>query len=217
MLTPITTQATIDTPRGERRMGTRQKLLLRIAKLRCHSGEYPCVIHDVSEQGVRLRLFNGHPPDEHMFLELPNGEFYAVARRWIDGPFAGYRFSCRVDMAEFVSVNGPKRRRPVRLRIAHPTRIVVAGEGGRAMLVNLSQHGACIEADREIALRALLRIEIPGATSRLAHVCWRRNYRHGLVFQEALSLEGLARIAIEIQPYRAETTAVTGPVYAMTA
>ena len=201
MLTQVETHAGAAEPRVERRKGERQRLLLRTAKVRCHTGEYPCVIHDVSETGARLRLFNAHPPEKHVFLELANGELHAIERRWMDGIFAGYGFSCRVETEEFLNEKSRKRRRPVRLRIAHPARIVVAGERCRAALVNLSQQGACIEADREVALRALLRIEIPGAASRLAHICWRRNHRHGLVFQEALSLEDLASVALELQPY----------------
>ena len=201
MLTQVETYAGA----AERRTGVRQRLLLRTAKLRCQSGEYPCVIHDVSETGARLRLFNAHPPDNHVFLELANGELYAIERRWMNGVFAGYGFSCRVETDEFINEKNRKRRRPMRLRIAHSVRIVVAGERGHAVMVNLSQQGVCIEAHREIALRKPLRIEIPGTASRLAHVCWRRNYRHGLVFQEALSLDDLARLALELQPYGMET------------
>lgn len=219
MLTGFGASAGVSEPPVERRTSPRQRLLLRVAKLRCQSGEYLCVIHDVSETGVRVRLFNAHPPDRHLFLELADGELYAIERRWMKGIFAGYVFSCRVEIDEFLN-KGRKPDRPVRLRIAHPVRIGVAGDCGRAELVNLSQHGACIEADREIPLRAPLRIELPGAAPRLAHICWRRNYRHGLVFQQALPLEELARLALELQPYGIETMQAVpyrNQVYALTA
>lgn len=204
MLALVDTNAGAKAPRAERRNGIRQRLLLRSAKLRCISGEYPCVIHDVSETGAKLRLFHAHPPDSHMFLELANGTLYAIERRWIAGTFAGYRFSSRVDTDEFVHEKDPKGRRPVRLRMAHPARITSAGETSQAMLADLSQQGACIEAGRQIAIGALLRIEIPTDVPRYAHVCWRKDYRHGLAFQEALTLENFARLAFELQPFAAE-------------
>ena len=39
-------------------------LLIRTAKLVCESGEYLCVIRDVSSTGVRLRLFHDLPADD---------------------------------------------------------------------------------------------------------------------------------------------------------
>ena len=67
-------------PQDRRGGGARQRLMLRTAKLRCRSGEYACVVHDVSESGVKLRLFHDHPPEAHMFVELANGALFAVER-----------------------------------------------------------------------------------------------------------------------------------------
>lgn len=204
MLAVVDTNAGTKAPLAERRNGVRQRLLLRAAKLRCSSGEYPCVIHDVSETGAKLRLFHAHPPDSHIFLELANQALYAIERRWIAGAFAGYRFSSRIDTDEFVYEKDTKGRRPVRLRMAHPVSISVAGETSQAMLADLSQQGACIEAGRQVAIGALLRIEIPSSVPRFAHVCWRKDYRHGLAFQEALTLENFACLAFELQPFGTE-------------
>jgi hypothetical protein len=212
MLASVETNAGANAPRGERRTGARQRMMLRTAKLRCGNGEYPCVIHDVSETGAKLRLFHAHPPDSHKFLELANGDLYALERRWTDGAFAGYRFSCRVEIDEFIHEKSHWRRRPVRLRITHPVLIAAAGEPGPAALVNLSQQGACIEATSQLPLRAPVRVAIPGSEPRLAHVCWRRNRRHGLVFQKALTLDHLAHLALQLQPYGAETAEAASSV-----
>lgn len=188
----------------ERRQGARQRLTMLVAKLRCHGGEYPCIVQDVSESGAKLRLFHGHPPDTHMYLELSNGELYAVERRWIEGDFAGFLFSSAIDIEEFLHEPSAKPKRPIRLRIAHPVKFAAAGEQSHAYMVDLSAQGACIEAGRRLARRSLLHLEIPGMSSRIAHVCWRQKFRHGLVFQEALSLKELARLAAELQPFDAE-------------
>jgi hypothetical protein len=209
MLAPVKTSGEGERPRAERRAGARQRLTMRVAKLRCLSGEYVCIVHDVSEAGARLRLFHAHPPDSHMFLELANGELYAIERRWLDGDVGGYRFSAAVDLDELLHDHADKPRRPVRLRLEQPVRFVAGGEPGSAHLANLSSHGACLEAGREIPLGALLRLELPEVAPRFAHVCWRREYRHGLAFQQALPLEELARLAFEWQPFDPAPAAIS--------
>lgn len=204
MAVPVEANAGDATPRGERRTNVRHRMLLRTAKLRCRSGEYPCVMHDVSEAGAKLRLFHAHPPETHKFLELANGDLYAIERRWIDGAFAGYNFSCEVEVEDFMHEKSSWPRRPMRLRIAHPVSIGEAAGPGEAELANLSQQGACVEAARRLPVRAPVHVGIPGSKPRLAHVCWRRNFRHGLVFQKALTLDHLAGIALQLQPYEAE-------------
>lgn len=200
----------------ERREGAaRQRLMLKVAKLRCSSGEYPCVILDVSESGTRLRLFNGHPADSHMFLELSNGEFYAIERRWVRGDEAGYRFSCKIDVVEFIGDGSPLSRRPIRLRIQHHVSVFTGTEPGHAMLANISARGACIEAGRQLAVGSLVRIEVAGWPPRHAHVCWRKDYRHGLSFQQELSLQDLARLAAELQPFVPHVEPIESPAVAL--
>lgn len=192
---------------AERRQDPRKRLMLRVAKLRCLGGEYPCVVHDVSESGVKLRLFHAHPADSHMFLELASGALYAIERRWMDGACAGYRFSARTDVEAFIAESSTEGGRAIRLRISHPLRVVAAGESCPAMLVDLSQQGACIETWREVPCRAPLHLEFRDRAPRLAYVQWRKDSRHGLAFQESLTLEGLARLALELQPIDAHEIA----------
>lgn len=189
------------------RQDARKRLMLRVAKLRCQDGEYLCVIHDVSESGTRLRLFHAHPPEGHMFLELASGALYAIERRWIDGDFAGYRFSARVDTDTFVSESCPADGRAIRLAISHPVWVTATGATGPAMLVDVSQEGACVSIAREAARRAPLHLEFPECAPRLSYVRWRKGMNHGVVFQESLTVEGLARLALQLQPYSGEAAA----------
>ena len=203
MLAPVEANGVRPRVSSERREGTRQRLLMRVAKLRCASGEYPCILQDVSEMGARLRMFHAHPPDTHMFLELGDETLYAIERRWIDGDQAGYLFSSPVDTNDFVKEQKAPKRRPVRLRIQHPAQIVSSGERGHVVLVNLSAQGACIEAGRKLSVGTPLRIEIGGRASRFAHVCWRKDYRHGIAFQEAMPFQQFAELALALQPFSA--------------
>ncbi|MDD3800385.1 MAG: PilZ domain-containing protein [Novosphingobium sp.] len=197
--------------RPERRSGARHCALMRTAKLLSLSGEYLCIVHDVSASGTKLRLFHEFPADTHMFLELSNGAQYAVERRWADGGYAGFQFAAEVDVDEFIREPNPHGRRPIRLRFNRPATVRAGGDAGHAMLVDLSHEGACIETGRQFAVGQLVRLDIEGIPSRLGHVCWRRDFAHGVVFQDAFTLRDLALHAHAAQPYLPEAPHVARP------
>ncbi len=203
MLAPVEAKSVKPRAGSEQREGVRQRLMMRVAKLRCRSGEYACILQDVSERGARLRMFHEHPPETHMFLELGDDALYAVERRWSEGDQAGFLFSSEIETDEFIKEISPRKRRPVRLRVQHAVAIVANSERSSAVLLNLSAQGACIEAGRQLAVGTLLRLEIDGAPGRFAHVCWRNEYRHGLAFQDAMALGQFAELALALQPFEA--------------
>lgn len=187
---------------AERRADPRFALgMLRTAKLLCESGEYVCVVRDISATGCKVRLFHEPPPDTHLFLELGNGERFAMERMWQDGGHAGFRFSSEIDVDEFIEEPSPYPRRPVRLRIERPAAVKVKGAERQVMLVNLSQHGARIETATPLAVCERLRLDVPGLPPRIGNVRWRKGFAHGLVFQQAFRLDEFARHAFDLQPY----------------
>lgn len=188
----------------EQRDSTRFSLVMRTAKLLCETGEYLCVVRDISQTGTKLRLFHEVPPDSHLFIELANGQRYAMERVWMDGDHAGFRFSSPINVAEFVEETSPYPRRPMRLRIPRNALVTANGKDTRAMLVNISQQGAGIEASGEIPVSQLVRVEVPGLPLRFGHICWRKKFSHGVVFQQAFRLDELARYALQLQPYGGE-------------
>lgn len=186
---------------AERRFSHRVALgMLRTAKLLCESGEYVCVVRDISSTGTRVRLFHDLPPDTHVYLELGSGRRFAMERMWQGGDHAGFRFSSEIDIDEFIVEAGPHARRPVRLRISRPAMVTAKHVGRPAILVNLSQQGACVETQMPLAQCEQLRLEVPGLPPRIGHVRWRDGETHGLVFQQAFRLDEFARHAYELQP-----------------
>lgn len=185
------------------RAARRSSLMLRAAKLLCESGEYACIVRDVSSGGVKLRLFHAPPPDKHLFLELGNGDRFAMERVWARDDHAGFRFSCSIDVARFIEEPCDLPRRPLRLNLSADAAVVADGERSRAIMVDLSQHGACIEGARKLALQQRVRLEADLLPPRVGFVRWRRGYRHGLVFQQGLRLDELAVHAFALQPFGA--------------
>jgi hypothetical protein len=185
----------------EMRDAPRFSLVMRTAKLLCESGEYICIVRDISATGAKLRLFHDIPPDTHLYLELANGQRYAMERMWHDGDHVGFRFASPIVVSEFVEETSDHKRRPLRLGLQRSALLTGGGRDWRAMMVNLSQQGAGIEASGEIPVGQLVRFEVPGLPLRFGHVCWRRKFAHGLAFQNAFRLDELARLAFDLQPF----------------
>lgn len=188
---------------AEKRAAPRSSLMFRTAKILCESGEYVCVVRDVSETGCRIRLFHAPPPDEHLFLELANGDRYAMERVWARDDHVGFRFSCSIDVARFIAEPSPYRRRPIRLNLQHPADVVADGIASPAVLLDLSQQGARIEAGRKFAIEQKLWLALEGLPERIGCVRWRSGYTHGLVLQQSFRLDELAQYALMLQPFGA--------------
>ena len=190
-------------PFAELRAAARSSLMCRTAKILCESGEYVCVVRDVSETGTRLRLFHVPPPDRHLFLELANGDRYAMERVWMRDGDVGFRFSCAIDVERFIAEPSPYPRRPIRLKLQRPADILADGVTVPAVLLDLSQQGARIEAGRKFALEQKLWLAVDGQPERFGCVRWRTGYTHGLVLQQSFRLDELAYYALALQPFGA--------------
>lgn len=198
----------------EMRAAPRFSLMLRAAKLLGQSGEYVCVVRDVSETGVKLKLFHEAPPEDYFLLELGNGERYPMELVWAAEGHAGFRFVRGIDVTRFIAEPADHPRRSLRLRISCPSEVHSGGIDMAAMLVNLSQQGACVELGYQLAVRQQVRMDIPGLPSRIGHVRWRKGFAHGLVFQQSWKLDEFAAHALHLQPFAKPSESGTDVRYA---
>lgn len=189
-----------DTSVEDLRDAPRFSLIIRSAKLVCESGEYLCVVRDISATGCRLRLFHEPPPHKHLFLELSNGERYAVERMWAANSHAGFRIAQPIDVNEFVVEPSPFPKRPLRLRLELPARVVAGAMISPATLRDLSQRGGRIEAVCHLAMDQQVRLEVEGLRAVYAKVRWRSQTSYGLVFDNTFRLDELAQLAFRLQP-----------------
>ena len=191
-------------PASELRRDPRQTLMLRTAKVICQSGEYVCLVRDVSRGGVSLRFFHAVPQEPRIFLELANGALYPIERTWqnseAESGEAGYRFAAPVALGAFLDETSQHPHRAVRLRLELPVLLTFNGEDCRAMIADISRCGAKLTADRKLPEGAFVRFEAAGLPLRFGHVAWRKQYEHGIAFQQAFGLEELARCLFELQP-----------------
>lgn len=179
---------------AEQRAAPRFALLLRAAKLiGPRGGEYLCIVRDVSQTGVKLRLFHALAGlGQRLALECSTGERMAVDLVWEHEGEAGFRFVSPIDVQHFIAEAGPYPKRPVRIAVDRRANLIVAGDTIEARLRNLSRQGASIETDHHLAIGQQLRISAEHLPMFEATVCWRREPVYGLVFRQLMSLEELA-------------------------
>lgn len=187
----------------EQRVAPRFTLLIRAAKLVSAQGEFVCVIRDVSESGVSVRLFHALPGCHDFELHMPGGAIYQIARVWNRGNEAGFAFAQSVDVAQLINESGDYPRRGLRLGVCFPVRVSTLSQTSQAVVENLSQQGARFECDALLAIDQTVRIEAPDISGAMrevrAKVRWRRGKSYGVVFDDTFTLGDLARLAARLQ------------------
>jgi len=180
---------------AEMRGAQRFALMLRSAKLIAGDGEFLCIIRDVSETGVKLRLFHPVPRTGALMIETASGQRYAMQLVWEANNEAGFRFVDRINVDAFVSESGPYPKRPLRLRVHHPATLRTAGESQDVTILDISRQGARIEAHTKLAIGQKFWLEARELPLFEGTVCWRRAPDYGVVFGQVMGLEELAQRA----------------------
>jgi len=185
------------------RAAPRLTLLIRAAKLVSAQGEFVCVIRDVSELGVSVRLFHALPTCEGFELHMPAGAAYAITRVWQRDHEAGFTFDQPVEVPRLINESAEYPKRGLRLAVWFPITINTLTLQCEAVVENLSQQGARISCDGLLAIDQTVRIQAPGAASGLrevrAKVRWRRDRHYGVVFEDTFALGDFARLAARLQ------------------
>lgn len=173
---------------------------VRTAKLLCKSGEYVCLLRDISASGVKLSLFHDVPDASHAFLELANGEIYPLLAVWQNGRQASFRFAQPIEPAELIAEPGTYPRRAIRIRVQHPGLVYADGILRAMELRDISQNGASFVSDSHLALGQSLVLSTDAVPELTCWVRWRRSRTYGVVFDHGLRLDELAAHALALQP-----------------
>ncbi len=188
---------------AELRTAPRFTLLIRAAKLISPNGEFVCVIRDVSESGVSVRLFHKLPTGSPLELRMPNGAVYEIAPVWERDNEAGFEFAKPINVPRLIAEASDYPKRGLRLDVCFPIRITTLTLQSEGVIANLSQQGARFEADAVFAIDQNVRIEtlepVPGFSEVRAKVRWRRDHDFGVVFDDTFTLGDFARLAARLQ------------------
>ena len=183
-----------------RRTGRTAVPPMRAAKLVCESGEYVCLIRDISASGVRLCLFHDLPAISHAFLELANGEVYPMLGVWAAERQASFSFTQPVDPAELIAEPGAFPRRAIRLSLRKPGMVFGDGLLRPIQLHDISLNGASFAADTRLSLGQTLVVSLDAIPELTAWVRWRQGHSYGVVFDTGLRLDQLAAYGLALQP-----------------
>lgn len=190
-------------PGSELRAAPRFTLLIRAAKLVAAQGEFVCVIRDVSETGISVRLFHSLPSGDTFELHMPGGGVYEIRSVWERGNEAGFEFVSAVNVARMINEASEYPKRGLRLGVCFPITIGTLTQVSEGIVENLSQQGARFECESLFAIDQNLRIEgaddVDDFKEIRAKVRWRRNQQYGVVFDDTFTLGDFARLAARLQ------------------
>lgn len=190
-------------PGAEQRVAPRFTLLIRAAKIVSAQGEFVCVIRDVSETGVSVRLFHALPASDAFALHMPAGASYEIVPVWQRDIEAGFRFASSVEVETLVNESGDYPKRGLRLSVCFPVTVNMLTGSFEALVENLSQQGARLTCDQMLAIDQTMKIEMPDLGGQLrevrAKVRWRRDRHYGVVFDDTFTLGDFARLAALLQ------------------
>lgn len=201
-VTPVAHERASDAANGpETHFAQSAALALRRAKLVCQSGEYLCLIRDVSESGIGLGFLHPVPPEARVLLQLANDLTYPVERVWTGQRQAGYRFGAQISLNEFLREPSAHPTRALRLQFSAPVRIQDRSRIQDARLIDLSCEGAKLVAPSETEVGRLISFELAGLDPQLAQVRWVQDGKFGVRFHHPLETEELAHAALRYQPF----------------
>lgn len=170
-------------------------MMMRAAKLAADEAETVCIIRDVSEHGVRLRLFHELPADARFELQLTNGDTFVAEKMWERDGEAGFKFTTPIDINKFIAEAGPYPKRQIRLRTKVPAVLTCDGISTPAVIRDLSQQGASIECPFKLALNQQIKIETEGMPVLMATVRWRSHPNYGVSFQNFFRMDEFAKLS----------------------
>jgi hypothetical protein len=178
---------------AELRTAARYTPLIRTAKITGVSGEFLCVVSDISATGVSVRLFHPLPRDLSLNLEMPNGDTLPLERVWEKDGRAGFRFAGDIDLSQVLDGHGRWPKRPIRLNLDMPAKL--AGLTGRfdATIKNISMQGAQIECASRLAIDQRLRLSNALLPEIVTKVRWRKGNVYGLIFDNTFQFADLAK------------------------
>ncbi len=203
MAEPARTEAEL-TPGAEgsahRRGAGRVTVMIRPGKLIADGREYLCVVRDVSESGLRIRLFHPLPDHRQLEIEFDTGERHALQLVWQQGDTAGCSFVNQIDCVLLLnrSQNDLPVRQP-RVAVEFPAMLITGSMRTPVTLRNISQRGAQLECEGWLMIDELVRIECSVLPTLHAKIRWRRPPRYGLVFEQTFRIDELARACAELQ------------------
>lgn len=178
----------------ESRAAPRFALLIRPAKLKVGHAEYACVLRDISATGASIRMFHEINWNGPIVLEHQTGDRMAAQKVWTKELDSGLHFHEPINVETVLNPCSLYPKRDIRYNIDLPITVKAGGQIYPATMKNLSRQGGMIEGNFVLAIDQVLVIEAKGLPRIEARVRWRKDGRHGLIFDTTFTLGQLALV-----------------------
>jgi hypothetical protein len=180
----------------EGRAAPRFRTLLQSARLIGDHSQSLCIVRDVSETGMKVRLFGTVTIGDRVCVEFKGGRTVFAHVRWIEDRFAGLAFETPIDLQQIFSTVKPDfSYRAPRLEI-DATATVTFGRARLPMaILDISTSGVKLLGGDALIRGEDVSIEIEGLTVSHAVVKWKASDLVGLELEHPLLVERLAEWA----------------------
>lgn len=168
--------------------------LYRVGALTVAGRRELCVVRNVSSGGLMLNSYSCIEPGARIAVEFKQGELVEGRVAWSTGNNVGMRFNESIDVNTILATAYPEGRQPRMPRIGIESKISVR-EGAvvhKALALDISQGGVCVESRAPFASGADVVVRIEGLPPEPAVVRWRNGDCFGLGFNRLLSVTSLA-------------------------
>jgi hypothetical protein len=174
--------------------------LLQTAKLTMTQGEFLCVVRELSETGLSIRLFHPLRMEKRQTIEFQAGASHEIETIWERDGLAGFNFTAPIDLSQGIASSNKHPKRPLRLNIDIAVTVSAGDQKVLARLRNMSTQGARFECGaRHLAIEELITIEAAPLPPVRAKIRWREDHTYGVAFIDVFSLASFARYAAALQ------------------
>jgi len=177
----------------EDRAAPRFRTLLQSARLIGENSQSLCIVRDVSETGMKVRLFGTVAVDDRVCVEFKGGRTVFASIKWIEDRFAGLAFETPIDLQKIFDTAQPDYSyRAPRLEI-DATATVTFGRVKMPMtILDISTSGIKLLGGDALIRGEAVAIEIEGLVKSNAVVKWKASDLVGLELEHPIPVERLA-------------------------
>ena len=176
------------------RAAKRASTVLLIGRVCHHDEESPCLVLNISETGMMLRLTFAAQVGDRIEVETRGLAPCEATIRWVNGSKAGIEFDNRQCITAVLTqdtTDGVVARTP-RFNVALKVRISFPGHGFFGDVLNISPGGAKLAATDQVEIGQIGQIILPGRDVGIyGSVRWARDGQFGFQFSRPLPLSSL--------------------------
>lgn len=183
----------------EGRAAPRFRTLLQSARLIGEKNQSLCIVRDVSETGMKVRLFGTVDVGDRICVEFKGGRTVCATVQWTDDRFAGLAFETAIDLQQiFDTVEPDYSHRAPRLEL-NATATVTFGRVRTTMaILDISVSGIKMLGGDALIRGENVAIDIEGLVKCNAVVKWKASDLVGVELEHPMPVERLTAWASQL-------------------